>query len=234
MQVYKSSLKEYLAEEILSEIYSKKKVAKKVNKMQGINCNYTSTEEVLRTYARAFQSELNKKAALIVLESLNKEKKMLLRLKYGEEKHLVAISFALNMSVGQLVKWNQSIIAKVANFMEYRLMEEDVFCKKNIVRMIELLSKSIEFFTMLSTQVEIRRDWLEEMKRRKNNYDRLLERIERLENEGKKNSFSTVVITKIKNPEQPLVCIAEFCKLNQSVVSRYLKRFANSVKVYLT
>ena len=82
MQVYKSSLKEYLAEEILSEIYSKKKVAKKVNKMQGINCNYTSTEEVLRTYARVFQSELNKKAALIALESLNKEKKMLLRLNW--------------------------------------------------------------------------------------------------------------------------------------------------------
>ena len=43
--------------------------------------SYRLTEEVLREYARAFQSEVNKKAALIVLESLSEEKKLMLKLK---------------------------------------------------------------------------------------------------------------------------------------------------------
>ena len=183
MQVYKSSLKEYLAEEVLREIFCKKTI---MGKLQEINFNCMSPKEVLRAYARAFQSELNKKAALIVLESLSEEKKMLMKMRYGEGKQLVAISLVLNISVGQLVKWNQSIIAKVANYMEYRLLTEDIFYKKNIIGMTELLSKSIEFFSILSNQFEIRYDWLEEMKRRKDNYERLLNRIWRLENEGKK------------------------------------------------
>ena len=214
----------------MKEIYSKKTDGEKAVDWKEINYNSLATEEVLREYARAFQSEVNKKAALIVLESLSEEKKLMLKLKYGEEKQLVAISLALNVSMGQLVNWNRKIITKVSNFMSYRLTEEDVFSKKKIFGMTKLLTKSIEFFTLMSKKFEVRQDLLEEMERRKKNYERLLDRIERLEKEGEKNSFNAVVITKMKNPEQALNCIAGFCRLDISATSRYLRRFANSVK----
>ena len=170
VRIYKSSLKEYLAEEILREIYAKGSERANLANLQEMNCNYLPMENILRKYAREFQSEVNKKAAMLVLESLSEEKKMMLKMKYGEKKQLVSISLALNISVTQLVKWNQNIIMKVVCFMGFRLMEEDVFCKKKVVGMIELLSKNIEFFSMLSSKFDIRQDWLEELKRRKKNY----------------------------------------------------------------
>jgi len=234
MEVYKSSLKEYLAEEVLKEIYSKKPESEKLKEIQEINYDCTSIEDTLKTYAREFQAESNKKAAMIALNSLSEEKKQLMRLKYSEQKQMVAISLALNISVTQLVKWNQAIVTKVANFMSYRLIEEDVFCKRTVIGMIELLAKNIEFFTVLSSGYkEIRQDWLKELKRRKNNYQILLERIERLEQEGGKSSFKKIVLAKMQNPRQAVNDVAEACELNQSVASRYLKRFVNSVKMYL-
>ena len=217
----------------MKEIYSKKTDGEKAVDWKEINYNSLATEEVLREYARAFQSEVNKKAALIVLESLSEEKKLMLKLKYGEEKQLVAISLALNVSMGQLVNWNRKIITKVSNFMSYRLTEEDVFSKKKIFGMTKLLTKSIEFFTLMSKKFEVRQDLLEEMERRKKNYERLLERIERLEKEGERNSFNAVVITKMKNPKQTTNCIAQICRLNQSVASRHLIRFTKSVRGYI-
>ena len=61
----------------MKEIYSKKTVGEFAVDWKEINYNSLATEEVLREYARAFQSEVNKKAALIVLESLSEEKKLM-------------------------------------------------------------------------------------------------------------------------------------------------------------
>ena len=238
VQANKISLKYYTAEEMLREIYSSKTVNEDFEYLQNVGYDYLPTENVLKTYARAFKIEVNKKAALLVLETLSEKKRELMRLKYGEEKQLVAISLLLNMSVGQLMNWNRSIVDKIASFMSYCLTEEDVFCIKKVSGMIELLSMSVEFFSILSREsLDIRQDWLEELERRKNNYQKLLIRIERFEsecdNECDKTTFKEVVGKKIKNPDWTIKDIAERCRLEQSVVGKYLKRFFNSVKEYL-
>jgi len=231
VQVNKISLKYYMAEEILREIYKDKAINADFEYLQNVGYDYLPTENVLKMYARAFKAEVNKKAALMVLETLSEKKRELMRLKYGEEKQLVAISLILDMSVSQLMKWNQAIIARIASFMTYQLTTEDIFYKHEISGMIELLLRSIDFFSILSKEYEeVRQDWLEELKRRKNNYQKLLNRIERMENDHDKTTFTEVVVTKIQNPHWRSENIAEKCRLERSVVSRYLQRFTNLVR----
>ena len=233
-QKNKISLKFYLAEEILREIYSGEVVNKDFCYLQDVGYDYLPKENVLQMYARAFNAEVNKKAALMVLESLSEKKRELMRLKYGEGKQLVAISLALDMSISQLMKWNQVIVARIASFMVYQLTAEDIFCKKEILGMVELLSRSIEFFSVLSVEYnEVRQDWLRELERKRNNYQKLLSRIERIENDCDKTMFKEVLLTKIQNPYWTSENVAEKCRIERSVVYKYLKRFANSVKEYL-
>jgi len=230
--VNKISLKYYLAEEILKEIYSEK-MNENVKKLQEVSYDYMPTDNILKMYAKAFKAEMNKKAAMIVVESLSEEKKRLIKLKYGEQKQLVAVSFALNASVAQLMVWNQSIMEKIMQFVMYRLTAEDVFCKKKIVGMLEMLGLTIEFFSSLKSAYQVRREWLEELRGRKNNYQNLLRQIEKFENKKIENSYQKVIVAKIENPNCTNKEIAMTCKLHKATVGRFLKKFANAMSNYL-
>lgn len=223
-----------MAEEILREIYADETANESYEYLQDIGYDYLPTENVLKMYARAFKAEVNKKAALMVLESLSEKKRELMRLKYGEEKQLVAISLILNMSVGQLMNWNRIIVTKIANFLTYRLTGDDIFCKKKVSGMIELLNVSIEFFSVLSNEnVEVRQEWLDEMRRKQSNYQKLLNRIEKIELESDRTTFKEVIAEKLQNPDLTNENIAERCRLERSVVGKYLKRFSDSAREYL-
>ena len=228
----KISLKNYMAEEILKEIY-KPREAEKYKKFQEISYEYITTEKILKLYAKAFKAEMDKKAAQLVLDTLSEDKKRLIKLKYGEEKQLVAMSFALNTSVGQLMVWNQSVMEKITQFMKYRLIAEDVFSRKKVIGMVEILSLTVEFFTEVKAGYEIRSEWLEEMERRKNNYQNLLNQLEKFESRKNESSYKKVVLAKIENPNSTNKEIAMTCKLHKATVGRFLKRFTNAMSNYL-
>lgn len=221
-----------MAEAILKEVYSKA-TNENVKKLQEVSYDYMTTESILKMYAKAFKAEMNKKAAMIVVESLSDEKKRLIKLKYGEEKQLVAMSFALNTSVGQLMVWNQSVMEKITQFVMYRLTADDVFCKKKIVGMLEMLRLTIEFFSGLESEYQVRREWLEELKRKKNNYQNLLRQIEKFESKKIENSYKKVILAKIENPNRTNKEIAMACKLHKATVGPFLKKFANAMSSYL-
>ena len=232
MQVNKISLKYYVAEEILKGIYSEA-MNENVKKLQEVSYDYMTTENILKMYARAFKAEMNKKAAMIVVESLSDEKKRLIKLKYGEQRQLVSMSFALNISVGQLMVWNQSIMEKITQFVMYRLTAEDVFCKKKISGMIEMLNLTIEFFSGLESEYQVRREWLDELKRKKNNYQNLLRQIEKFESKRIETSYKKVIVSKIGSPNSTNKEIAIACKLHKATVGRFLKKFTNAMSSYL-
>ena len=221
-----------MAEEILKEIY-KPREAEKYKKFQEISYEYITTEKILKLYAKAFKAEMDKKAAQLVLDTLSEDKKRLIKLKYGEEKQLVAMSFALNTSVGQLMVWNQSVMEKITQFMKYRLIAEDVFNRKKVIGMVEILSLTVEFFTEVKAGYEIRSEWLEEMERRKNNYQNLLNQLEKFESRKNESSYKKVVLAKIENPNSTNKEIAMTCKLHKATVGRFLKRFTNAMSNYL-
>ena len=232
MQMNKISLSYYLAEEVLKEVYaSKNQKNKYYEELKEVGIDYMTTKSVLKMYGRAFKFELNKKAVLIVVESLSENEKKLLRLKYGEEKQLVAISMMLNVSVTQLMAWNQNIIKKITEFLMYKLTTEDVYSEGKIKGMVELLKRSIEFFSAMSAiNGKVRTEWLREMKRKKENYQKILNEIQKIKESKENDSFTKVVQTKLENPSQSRERIAAKCNVDQSVVSRYLKRFANSMR----
>ena len=66
--------------------------------------------------------------------------------------------------------------------MMYRLTREDIYCKKKIVGMLEMMTLTINFFSELSVEYkQVRQDWLEELRRKKNNYQNLLNKLEKIE-----------------------------------------------------
>lgn len=165
MQALKNSLKYFFAEEILKDIYSSKKhkaLTDNYDKLKDVSHSYDySLEDILRMYAKIFKSEMNRKAVEIVLDSLSKDERYLIQLKYGQEKQILAISFTLNMSVGRISLLHRAILEKIIRFVTYELTIDDIFYKKKILGMLELLNISIEFFSMLSTEYKgIRKDWL--------------------------------------------------------------------------
>ena len=164
----KLNLKNYVAEKMLHEIYAPKKYEKNCEELPEKCGDYKEIEKILKEYAREFKEEMNRRAVLIVLESLSREKKRLIKLRYGEHKQLVSVSLTLNVSIAQLMVWNQNIIEKITECMMYRLTREDIYCKKKIVGMLEMMTLTINFFSELSVEYkQVRQDWLEELRQKK-------------------------------------------------------------------
>ena len=106
-----------------------------------------------------------------------------------------------------------------------------MYSEGKIKGMVELLKRSIEFFSAMSAiNGKVRTEWLREMKRKKENYQKMLNEIQKIKESKENDSFTKVVQTKLENPSQSRERIAAKCNVDQSVVSRYLKRFANSMR----
>ena len=229
------SLQYFLAEETLKDIFShSKKADLQYQELHDLCFDYMSKENVLNFYARFFRSEINKKAAKIVIDSLTAEKKKFIRLRFGEHKQLLSLSFALNVSVAQLRLWEQNIIEKIVRFSRYRLSPEDIFHKRKISGILEILEQTIDFFSVLSNDcIQIRQEWLADLKRKKTNYSIIFDKIQKIEKKNGIDFFSRVVIAKIQNPNDTLENIASVAGLDKGTASRYLKKFVDSQRKYL-
>ena len=230
----KLNLRNYVAERMLHEIYAPKKYEKECEELPETCADYTAIEKILKEYAREFKEEMNRRAVLIVLDSLSREKKRLIKLKYGEQKQLVSVSLTLNVSIAQLMVWNQNIIEKITECMMYRLTREDIYCKKKIEGMLEMMTLTINFFSELSVEYkQVRQEWLEELKRKKNNYQNLLNRLEKFERKKSEDNYAKAILAKIRNPNGTNKEIAIACHLHKATVSRFLKKFEEKMSGYL-
>ena len=230
----KPELTLYLAEEALKNKFARENISpQEILELQKDCRDYLSTANMRKIYARMMKIEVTKLMVDVVYQTLTAEEQEFILLKYKKKKQAVAISLALNISVAQLNIRHQAILEKVAEFMQYRLSDEDVFFPDKVASMVILLERIVEFAERYDSKREvISLEWIEVIAERHDKYCQLLNVIEEVFNSG--DSLDKKIISaKMVNPNEKIEILAEFCNVDKSIVCRHLKNFVNGVRKYL-
>ena len=225
----------YLAEEALKNKYSEQEFEiKEIMEIQK-NCrDYMSVGNARKIYARMMKIEVTRIMVEVVYQSLTKEEQKFVELKYKKNEQLVAISLALHVSVAQLMIWQKNILEKIAACMLYKLNAEDVFERKKVINMVNLLSRVIEFANSYDPKHEfITKSWVIAITDRHEKYEKLLSKIDETLSEEKNKVRKEVIAKKIENPHETIGTLAKMCNIDKSMVSRYLSQFSEETKKYI-
>lgn len=231
----KPDLTLYLAEEALKHRYDDSKLhLKELVELQRDCRNYLSTANIRKIYARMMKIEVAKMVVEAVWQSLSPVEQKFLELKYRRKKQMVAISMRLNISLAQLNIWQRVILGKVADFMLYRLSEEDVFERAKIFRMVTLIEKILDFAKNCDPEREfMTAGWVTTLETRHRKYLALLSEIDGILSRKENSLHEKIISEKICAPHKKLETLARKCNVDKSIVSRHLKKFAAAVQKYL-
>ena len=235
MHKFKPELTLYLADEALKQKFSDENInLEEIIELQKDCRDYFSMSNIRKIYARIMKIEITKMMIDAVYESLTTEEQEFIVMKYKKKKQLVAISFALNISVAQLNIRYHTILEKISDFMLYKLTEEDIFKPDKIVNMIILLEKIVEFAEKYDSQRDfINCGWVEVIAERHDKYCRLLNEIENIFDNEENSLHKKIIFEKIENPDEKIEILSERCNVDKSIVSRSLKNFVDDAKKYL-
>ena len=225
----------YLAEEALKHRYDDSTShLRELVEIQRECRDYLSTANIRKIYARMLKIEVAKMVVEAVWQSLTPAEQKFVELKYRRKKQLVAISLKLNISLSQLNIWQRAILVKVADFMMYRLGEEDVFERDKIARMVRLIGKILEFAKNCDPDREIMTaSWLTTLEARHRKYFELLSEVDEILNRQEKTLHEKIIAAKLEAPQKKLETLARACNVDKSIVSRHLKKFVADVRKYL-
>ena len=230
---FKPDLTLYLDEEALKQKFSEDKSGlEEIIEIQKECRDYLSTANIRRIYARMMKIEVTKMMVETVYKSLTAEEQEFVRLKYRDKKQMVAISLKLHISLAQLNIHHHAILEKTAEFMQYRLSAEDIFKREKIRNMITLLGKIIYFANRYDPiRKFISAGWLEVITERHEKYQGLLLKMEEIL--GTKTLHSQIIFTRMENPQMKIREIATICNVDKSIVSRVLKKFVETERLYI-
>lgn len=225
----------YLAEEALKHRYDDSTShLKELVELQRDCRNYLSTANVRKIYARMMKIEVAKMVVEAVWQSLSPAEQKFVELKYRRKKQLVAISMRLNISLAQLNIWQRVILGKVADFMLYRLGEDDVFERDKISRMVTLIGKILDFARNCDPDREfMTAGWVATLEVRHRKYLELLSEIDGILSRKENSLHEKIISEKISAPHRKLETLARKCNVDKSIVSRHLKKFVADVRQYL-
>ena len=231
----KPDLTLYLAEEALKHRYDDSKLhLKELIELQRDCRNYLSTANIRKIYARMMKIEVAKMVVEAVWQSLSPTEQKFVELKYRRKKQMVAISMKLNISLAQLNIWQQVILGKVADFMLYRLSEEDVFERAKIFKMVTLIEKILDFAKNCDPEREfMTAGWVTTLEARHRKYLALLSKIDGILSRKENSLHEQIISEKICAPHKKLENLARKCNVDKSIVSRHLKKFVADVRQYL-
>ena len=231
----KPELTLYLAEEALKRKYEKPPVdSKEFWEGQQELRNYLSSINLKKIYVRMMTKEITRQAVDEVYKSLTAEDQEFIRMKYRDKKQMIAISMELNVSLSQLNVRQHKLLEKVSAFLLYKLSAEDIFERAKIASMVKILARMLEFTDSCDPQRElITVSWWEAMVLKLDKYYGLLQEVDKIIKEKEKTRRAKIIFEKIKNPQMKIEVLAKRCKVDKSIVSRYLKKFVSSMEKYL-
>ena len=231
----KPELTLYLADEALKHTFGAEKVGlQELMEIQKECRDYLSKENIRRIYARMMKIEITKIMVESVYMYLSSEEQEFIKLRYKEKKQMVAISLRLNISLAQLNVRHHRVLEKTAEFMQYRLREEDIFERGKIENMVNLLKKLIEFAEKYDPASEfISKYWVEAINERYDKYVSLLDKLDETLTSSSSSLHKRIILAKMKNPCRKIKDLAKICNVDKSIISRNLKYFVDEVKQYI-
>ena len=143
----KPELQNYLVEEILNETMKdstkqKKEYAELMQICQNLSFEETNIKKVV---LRLMRMETNRTLVRAFISSLTEEERIFLKLKYKEDRELISISMELHVSVSQLSIWSKRLIEATAQYINYELKPKDIYKRKKIINMLEILATMLKF-----------------------------------------------------------------------------------------
>lgn len=236
MHQMKPELQNYLVEEILNETMKdstkqKKEYAELMQICQNLSFEETNIKKVV---LRLMRMETNRTLVRAFISSLTEEERLFLKLKYKEDRELISISMELHVSVSQLSIWSKRLIEATAQYINYELKPKDIYKRKKIINMLEILATTLKFIESVDPEHQVvDKYWLRSIEHRYNLYRKLLNKINKVVRNHNVDMRSYVVYLQIKNPYASKADLAERCNIDKGTVSRYLIDFTKSMSQYL-
>jgi hypothetical protein len=232
MRRHRENLKRFLAESALKEsmvnIFIRKEKDDKIEKFLLQNL---VVENYKKIYLKLQRQKINRRIVEIVLNDLPIIKRNFIIYRYKKCESIKKISCSLNVSAAQLHEWNAAILSEIAELLEYKLTEKDIYSKSKIISMIEIIELRTKLAENEHFQKMLNPHWINMLTARRKKYRLLLQKI--IECENRHDMYSLIVAKKVEHPDAEIKQIAAKCMVCSSAVSRSLKKFKLSVKKYV-
>lgn len=236
MHQMKPELQNYLVESLLNDTFKETPRERKEYADLVKICQNFSLESmnVKKTLLRLMRMEANRMLIRAFVASLQPEKQMFLRMKYKGERELINISMNLHVSVSQLSIWSKNLIQMAGTYINYELTPKDIFLRKKIINMLEILAMNLKFVELVDPEREVVDEyWLSSVEYRYNNYRKLLNALNEVMVNHNIDMQSRVVSLQLKDPYASKSVLSEHCKLDKGTVSRYLMSFRDDLRKYI-
>lgn len=158
------------------------------------------------------------------ISTLSEDQQKFLRLMYKDRKNLQACSFKVGLSVSQLFNWKRDLLRMTLDYVKYDIREKDIYYPKKIVNMLEIIAKTIKFLEDIDPSHSVLdEDVFLNLHCLYDRYSRMYEAINDCLIHEDYSLQNKILATKIKNPNEIDVTIAEMCHVDSGTLSRYLK-----------
>ena len=231
-------LHRYIADEALKARFDKSvNLDKELKEFRELVTTISIADRTVKQlYLRLRKRKENNIAVDTVLASLEPCHRALIEEKYGKpDRSLVAIGLSLHVSTAQLEVWLKNIQVLVYEYLQYKITSDDLFFKTKIINMLNILKETLMFYNQIDPNrivVDIPR--LDALTRRRDNYQQILDALNRCQDERKLSIQKNVIATQIERPCATRAELADICICHRGSVTRYLGRFIDDMQVYLT
>ncbi len=231
----KNSNKLYVTSNFLTAHYAETAGEREQQETLKTFCQEYSMSDInmRKIFFRMLRLETNR----ILIESVIQEQdpaiQAYLDMKYRQNRSVNYLAMHLNVSISQLNNWKIRVLESVTNIMDYRLTIDDVYSRKKIINLIEVLSSIIAAKEQMDPKGELIDEcWYRAIIYRYNQYNKLLISLNsRLVN--KDNRINRAVIAKCEHPHSSKECLADACGISSGSFCRYLRQYEDSVRDYV-
>lgn len=191
---------------------------------------------IKRMALRLNMLDVKRDAVKAVIKELSPDIQKLLYLHYNKNMAVTYIGPKVNMSEASVVDIRNSVQIKVCNFIRYRLTADDVFYRRKVINMIEMLARLITLADELDANNDFTNSqWRRLINNRYNNYRKILSMLDEKISQHELNMESYIVWQKVKHPAATNIeLVSIYCKpYSTASVSRTLSSFKRSISKYL-
>lgn len=198
---------------------------------------YGSDSITIRRMAlRLNMLNIKRDAVKAVINELEPEVQELLYLYYAKNMTDKFIGHKVNISEATVNDIRNSVQIKIHNFIRYRLTAEDIFYRRKIINMIEMLARLIKLTNALDFKNDFtNKHWEQLIKNRYNNYRKVLSILDEKISQHELNMENFIIWQKTNNPSlNNLELTTIHCKpYSTASVSRTINKFKKNVSKYL-
>lgn len=225
----------FLARQVLSERFLQKCNFEHFEAERAKFHGLLTTRNGKYLYARMMMSEVHFILCDAYISSLSEEKQKFIYMKYRDGANLVNIQMNLYTSIAQLNNWNLQILKSLTDYLLLQLSSNDIYYRKRIINMVNILTKIIEFFSRIDPDYSIAtKEYIFKLQDKYNSYRELLEKIDDVIRTKDANQQNEAVALKYYYPNEPSEELCNKINISKDLFLKHIRTFKQEVIHYIT